>query len=729
MFKLHDKTRRWITLLVFLLLGPALLIMVLTRVAERRSVKTVTGWEAVMTNILGRRVTIESIAFPAPGIVRLSQFSVFDDETNDVLLQIPQWELIEMTGEMPIAAVPQNSDKQNSDSSQSAAFYDSYISRTPYKRNFFSSVAFFCSSLWGTKQRYYLCEIPQISCNETAAPQVRETLNALLMKIPYAETQGGQPVSGIFPVTLLVGEIHIFPNSQKTNSANVSSPALTNPQNSLSVPYHERTWAEPTTFKNLQAEFRPQKEKTVLAAAFQFQTKNADAQTLRLTVSRERQTSPSTTVRLTTANAVLPTRWLASFLSFFASFGEQSSFCGELIFTDSKDMMKQRSRRLELHRVLLADVSLDTFLREPFPFSVTGKAERLAIASAAFGSVPDNPAFLRLERVEGAFWNGQGNVNWSGLKRLVQGIKLHIVPPHAAPPETDVSFRNASLAFLFDADGIRIRSVLPNAPFLTIDNHCEIHPPGREHFIHYNELLTALSRPTSPQIPLMDETLYLMSAFPVIASENATQKLLTNSLLSSETSRPQSFSIPPQNQQDQPPSPPQPQLNQVPSLHEILQSQSSMPQSPSVQTQSLPPQQSQSPLEKLQYATPQPSYNSPEETMHSPFLQPNNSHGPAYRYDPARAAFMPNGQQNDSERVYISKISPSNKVVQSNPSAGILNLPPELLPTQNHSNLPRIATVPPYVRYENNYVTPNNSNVPQNNSNTLPNALEWNVEL
>ncbi|MDR1493940.1 MAG: hypothetical protein LBT05_14660 [Planctomycetaceae bacterium] len=711
MFKLHDKTRRWLTLLIFLLLGPALLIIVLTRVADRRSLKTVAGWEAVMTNILGKRIAIESVTFPAPGIVRFSQFSVFDSETNDVLIRIPQWELIEMTGEMPITAAPQNLDKTtpSADGTQSAAFYDSYLPRTSYKRNFFSSVAFFCFSFWGTKQGYYLCGIPQISCNETAAPQIRETLNALLTKIPYAETPNGRPVFGAVPVTLSVGEIHIFLNSQKNNLENVSSGALKNPQDSFSAPRTERARTEPITFKNLQAEFRPQKEKTVFSAAFQFQEKHADVQTLRLTVLRERQASPSTTLRLTTADAVLPTRWLASFLPFFASFGEQSSFCGEFVFIDTADMMKRRSRRLELHRVSLADISLDTFLREPFPFSVKGKADRLSLASAVFQSVPDNSAFLKLEYAEGAFWKGQGNVNWSGLKRLAQGIKLNIAPPTAAPPETDVSFRNASFAFLFDAKGMRIRPVMQNVPFITIDNHCEIHPPKTEHFIHYNELLTALSRPSSPQIPLMDETLYLTSALPVTASENANQELLINSLLSPETPRSQLPSIPSRNPQEQQPqytaqqpstptyystlNPSQPQLNQVPPLNEILQRQ-----------QPLPPQQSQFPTETPQ----QPAYNSPMETMYAPPVQQNNS-----PYHPARATYAPSGQQNDSQRVHISKISPNDKVVQSNPS-----------PEFPRSNAPQIASVPSYARPDNNDVTPNNRNdVPQNNSHTLPNNL------
>jgi hypothetical protein len=258
---------------------------------------------------------------------------------------------------------------------------------------------------------------------------------------------------------------------------------------------------------------------------------------------------------------------------------------------------------------------------------------------------------------------------------------------------------------------MRIRPVLTNTPLITIDNHCEIHPPEREHFIRYNELLTALSRPSSPQIPLMDETFYLMSALPVTASENANQELLTNSLLSPPTalssektyvdmlhSASPQWEQPPQYpvQQQKSPMTQQPQLNSVPSLNEISQPQSLVPQRP----QEMP-----------QYLLQQPPYNDNSDekiTYYAPRVQPNTA----------------------GERVYISKISPNDRIVQSNVTAGeTLNTTSELSAMLNTSNVPQIASVPSYARQQNDDVPlnnatrfpPNYTNNSQNNFNIPPN--------
>ena len=501
MFKLHDKTRRLLTLLIFLLLGPMLLGVVVVKVCSRHSVRTVAEWETLLGNSLGKRVEIESLAFPAPGVVRFSQFQVIDPETDTVLLQIPQWELVEMVGEMPQQVSPVAT---STSESPSGDFYESYFSRTSYRRGLFASIGFSFACTFGDKERYWQCEIPSVSCYASAIPHAKDTLVDLMAKRPGSGTHAASLAIGTKPVVVHIGEIDIFSQLEDRNH-----------------PEAKQKY-DCVTLKNLNLEFRPTEENTLLCAMWQLSGESSNAEPFRLSVSRQRSLPTTTNLQFCTGSTEIPTSLLARLDPFFEGFGPQCRFKGTLVADDRRnDDSDKRSRSFELKQAALSNVAIDSFLQDSIPFRMDGTIDQIAFDSLVFRSESVRNAPFVLEYAKGILFNGRGVVYWPGLRQLVEGTKLRIVPETANPPETDVSFRNVTFAFIFDAQGIRLfpeevaRSQVK--PLLLIDNHCEIYWPRTDHMVRYNELLTALSRPNSSQIPLMLETRHLISTLPITA--------------------------------------------------------------------------------------------------------------------------------------------------------------------------------------------------------------------
>jgi len=612
-------------------------------------------------------------------------------------------------------------------------------------------------------------------------------LNDLLAKVPYIATQHAQAANNVSPVVLYAGEINVFPKTQNIGGGQNHAEHVS-PQESQSQLFFGHEWTEPITFKNLCAEFRPENEKTTFAAVFQSQEKHAAVKTLSFTASRERQTA-SANVTFAANETKIPTRWIASMFPFFECFGEQSQFSGELNFQESQEESKKLSRQLELRRVTFRDISLNRFLRNAVPFSVNGNAERLSLESATFRSVPNRSAILQLERAEGLIVNGSGNADWSGLRQLVQGTKLLITPPNASPPNADVSFRNCSFAFLFDADGIRIRPAAQNSPLLSIDNHCEIRVAETTHFIRYNELLAALSRPAAPKIPLTEETRYLTSTLPVTANENANNELLTNSLTSSPRTNPnrnlnrntnmipdnsgyreenrmseqvseQTISEQPQSypamilpqeipqqqyQQNQIQPPYQPQITppqsylaeQQYSQQQYSNQQSYSPQQQISEQQYLPQQQylnqQQYSNQQQQNPTPSQPYSFPPQQQTAPNV--SSYYSQQLNNVPPLNEVVPVYSQGNQQRVYIGRISPNEKLVQSNtnsnPSQNNFLETPSQFNTSPETQIAAAPRLGGYYPNNNNYQTPPSSSNSQNSSSngTTGNLEMWKVGL
>ncbi len=526
MFKLHDKTRRLLTLLIFLLLGPTLLLVVLTKVGSRHSVRTVGEWEVLLTNALGKRVEIEGVQFPAPGVVRFSQMQVVDPETNAIVMQIPQWELFECLGEMPhyldpalvtqkIAgqAVENIGGKTVQTGTASGEFYEPYLPRSSYKRGLFASIGFSLANLSGSKPRYWHCEIPEIACYDTAVPQAKDALLELMTKLPAAQA-GGKPSNvGVKPAVLFVGMIDVFYRDEKPDTATGADI-----ETAAAFRQGQKPKRDYVTLKNACFEFRPEAERADLLATFQLVDQPSDAEAFRLAVTRERR-SATTRVQFASGGNEIPARLPASLDPFFAGFGPESRFAGTIVSENGVDTQKKRSRTLELSETTFSKITLDSLLSRSLTFRLDGTADRLTLEEARFRGESNDPGALRIEYARGTMINARGIASWPGLHRLISGTRLQLSPRDANPPETDITFRDGTFAFLFDPQGIQLYPQLvqqsQTKPLLTIDNHCDVLWPDPKHVIGYDELLAALSQPDSRQIPLMSETQHLLSTLPI----------------------------------------------------------------------------------------------------------------------------------------------------------------------------------------------------------------------
>ena len=513
MFKLHDKTRRWLTLSIFLLLGPALLLFVLGKVCSRHSIRTVAEWETLLTSSLGKTVEIESVAFPAPGVVRFSQMRIIDPINGEMLALVPQWELIEIIGEMP-----QHIDPAPKDDNSVTGFDDSYILQASYKRGLTGSIGFAFSNVFRAKQpRYWHCEIPSLSCADEIIPHAKDLLFDCMARQPEPNGAATDARSfGVRPAVLFIGKVDIVFQSQNASEAE----AFANPSSKRNV--------DSETIKNVCFEFRPSADQTDLLAVFLLDEQTTDTEPYRFSASRTRQPDVTTRVQLTTGEAGIAAQLLAHVEPFFERFGTQSRFRGTVIAENRGDKNKQQTRSLELKQASFANVSLDTFLSRALSFQLTGTADRINLHEATFRSdavdhKATNPDALRLEYAKGEVINARGMGWWPGLRQLIQGTNLFVFPQTANPPDTDITFRDGTFAFVFDSQGIRLLPEIrqeQNMPLLVVDNHCSIHWPDPLHIIRYNSLLGALARVNSPQIPLMTETQYLISTLPIAIDTN-----------------------------------------------------------------------------------------------------------------------------------------------------------------------------------------------------------------
>ena len=507
MFKLHDKTRRFLTLSIFILLGPALLVVVLVGVFSRHSVRTVSEWEELLTHAIGKQVEIESVGFPAPGMVRFFRMRVIAPDTGEVLLQIPQCELVECFGEMPQHIAPavmsQSDDQANPTSQEPASSIGSYepcYPRTPYRRGLIASAGFACSRLFGYQPCYRLCEIPEISINTTALPQAKDVLLEMMATLPNTKTNGRQLNAGITPTLLLVDEININP---RDDMSGVTATAK----------------LDCITIKNACFELRPTAEQTTFLATFSQADQSSDTQPFRLAVFRQHGAAASTSIRFSSGNNEVPTRMLTGLDPFFDAFGTQCSFSGTIVAENSIDKRKKRTQTFELTDTVFHNVALDSLLTKSLSFRLDGMADKVTMDSVKFRSKRNDSDSLQLESAAGTMINARGSVSWPGLRRLVQGTKLRIFPRDASPPETDITFRDGTFRYQIDSHGIllspRLDANSQPCPLMVIDNHCAVYWPDPQHIIRYEELMTALSQPNSQQIPLMPETQYLISTLPI----------------------------------------------------------------------------------------------------------------------------------------------------------------------------------------------------------------------
>jgi len=526
MFKLHDKTRRFLTLLIFIMLGPALLFVVVTRGCSRHSVRTVAEWETLLTDTLGQRVEIESVRFPVPGVVRFSQMRVIHPETNGVFLQIPQWELIERFGEMPhsigSSRLFQADDVNGLSSLQeetSTNDLDDIRMRTPYKRGLFASFGFALSNLFGKQPRYLHCEIPKISCDDTAVPLVKDALLALMAKQPGSKTNRSQTNRDIQPMVLFVGAIDVFCTDGKPGNPTFPAWDATARQ-----PQMMKT--DDVTIADACFEFRPAEEQTTFLAIFQQADQPTDAKPFQLAISRWRHPVALTRVQFMSGDNEVPNRILTGLDPFFAAFGQESRFHGNIIAENSINSQKHRTRSLELNQVAFSNVALDSLLGKSLPFRLDGTADAVMLDSVRYYGEPNDADALRLEHVRGRMYSARGLVSWPGLCRLVQGTKLQISPENASPPDTDIYFRNGTFAFQIDPEGIRLHPAVDESqqrlPLMMIDNHCAVFVPNSGDVIRYVDFLASLAQPGTQHIPLMPETQYLISILPMTAERDIT---------------------------------------------------------------------------------------------------------------------------------------------------------------------------------------------------------------
>ena len=707
MFKLHDKTRRLLTLLIYLLLGPALLLAVLTKVYTRHSVATVAEWEVLFSNSLGLPVEIERVSFPSPGVVRFLQVRVFDAETNgEVLLQIPQWELYECFGEMPRQIDPvllpqadeqgdddQNGNIQNGNMSPNERattfFYDATKSRTPYKRGMFASVGFACSSLFGKKPSYWHCEIPKVTCYDTAIPQAKDALLELTAKQPAPQTNRKQTGVGSKPMVLYVGSIDIFFKNGDSGDMTLSADSFLNSQMQK---------ADCLTIRNACFEFRPVEEQTTFLATFlpanqPSDVQSSDMQPFRLAVSHRRSLTTMTCVQFASGDNEVPNRLLVSLDPFFGSFGRDSRFKGTALSENSVDKHKNRTRSLELSQAAFFDVSLDSLLNKSFTFRFDGTADRLTLDSAKFRNESNDGDALRLESALGSIINAKGLASWPGLRQLVRGTKLQILPGNASPPETDITFCDGTFAFLIDTKGIQLSPALDPSrqrmPLFVVVNHCAVFWPTPGYVIEYAELLAALAKPNTRQIPLMSETQHLISTLPIPVEQDARAISEPSRQESQQVRLIEAVTVMPEPQFQ----PPAPINNMLPSQQPPMASQDNASSIfPVPQLMSAPPQEQYRQQQHLAMGnvTRQPdtpattqrplqndSYSHQPRTDESPFLmlQPDTTDRttPAYyasssNGNPAASqpnVPQPNGVPYNNNSPFIAASQPQNRVMIS----------------------------------------------------------------
>ncbi|MCL2622492.1 MAG: hypothetical protein FWD31_02400, partial [Planctomycetaceae bacterium] len=479
MFKLHDKTRRLLTLSIFLLLGPALLIVVLTGAYSRHSVRTVNGWEALFSHAMGKRVEIESVSFPAPGMVRFSQMRIFAPNANEVLLHIPQWDLIECFGEMPQHIDPAlwtRSDGQAASPSQKTVshtgFYEPDFPRTRYKRGLFASIGFACSGLFGKQASYRICEIPEISFHHTALPHAKDVLLEIMAKLPDVQANDGQSHTGVNPIALFVSEIRINLRAEQTD-ANATSKT------------------DCILVRNACFELRPTAKQTTFLATFHPADQSFGAQPFQLVVSRERGGTAPTQVRFSSGDHEVPAQMLTGFDPFFNSFGSQSRFRGTVVAESGANKRQKQPRTFELTDAVFYNVALESLLSKSLTFRLDGVADKVTLDSVKFSNESNDSNAMRLEFAQGTIINARGIASWPGLRRLVQGTNLRLSPHEADPPDTDVTFRDGTFAFLMDRQGIRLGfgpkldDQSQQYPLMAIDNHCVVLWPKTQHIIRY----------------------------------------------------------------------------------------------------------------------------------------------------------------------------------------------------------------------------------------------------
>ena len=586
-----------------------------------------------MSDALGKPVEIKSVRFPAPGVVRFSQMRVIDPETKGVFLQIPQWELIECFGEMPrfmdsawVSQANGEGDIPSPRRETSTECLDNIRARTPCKRGLLASFGFAWSNVFGKQPRYWHCEIPKISCDDTAVPQVKDALLALAAKQPGAKTNRSSTGVNLKPTVLFVGSLEVFRTNGKPGN-----PTLP-PWEVADVSPRQSQMPKPdcVTITDACLEFRPTEEQTTLLAIFQQADQPSDAQPFGLAVSCRRHPAAVTRVQFTSGDNEVPNRILTGLDPFFAAFGQESRFSGNIIAEKSVDSQKNRTRSLELNQAAFDKVALDALSSKSLTFRLDGTADKLMLDSVRFSGESDDADALRLEHARGRMYNAKGLASWSGLRRLVQGTKLQLSPRDASPPDTDIYFRKGTFAFQIDAQGIQLYPAFDESqqrlPLLVIDNHCNIFLPHPGYVIRYVDLLASLAQPNTQQIPLMPETKYLISTLPITVERNVTatnapfpQVQQQARLVEAVTETPESLSssINPMNL---PPQQPQPMMP-VPSLTQAA---------PTEQYQQQTPRQAQLAMGHGADGTRQPDFPAttqwpPQDESYAPLQRPSES--------------------------------------------------------------------------------------------------------
>ncbi|MCL2118144.1 MAG: hypothetical protein FWH27_06910 [Planctomycetaceae bacterium] len=695
MFKLHDKTRRFLTLSLFLLLGPALLLAVLGVVYSRHSVRTVNEWERLLTHALGKQVEMDGVSFPAPGMVRFSQMRVIDPETNTTLLQIPQWELIECFGEMPQhidPAVMSQTDGQVNPPSQknlsSTGFYEPGFPRAPYKRGLFASIGFACSRFFGKQPSYRHCEIPEISCNDAVLTQAKDVLLELMAKLPLTQAYGKQSHTGIKPTVLFVGIIDV--SSQQG----------------------EKQKSDCVAIRNACFELRPTAEQTTFLATFHPVDQATDAQPFRLAVSRKRGSAAWTHIRFATGENDVPIRLLTDLDPFFEGFGRQSRFNGTIVAESSVDQQKKRTRTFELTDTVFDNVALESLLSKSLSFRFDGTADKVTLDSAKFRSGSNDSDTLRLEFAEGAMFDARGIASWPGLRRLVQGTGLQLLPRTTNPPDTDITFRDGTFRFQITSQGICLSPKLDAqsqpCPLVVIDNLCAVFWPNPQHVIRYDELLTALSQPNSQHIPLMLETQHLLSTLPITvgpggvmeneASQQTTQRGRLKDMIQ-ESSEPQN---PPVGE---------------PSPMAVQQQQFTPQQLMELQ----PPQTSRENVSSVPAMSPVPALDMPQQPYQQPYTVPQHvAMGGGSQRSESPAMGSRQSQENSyipqpraTESPFLERIQDTVNPATPNPQP--MQQPIQSLVTQTQVPQPQTQQYPPSY-----YVPQSNQNLAMAQPNGVP---------
>ena len=712
MFKLHDKTRRFLTLSIFLLLGPALLFVVVAKGCSRHSIRTVAGWEALLTDSLGKRVEIESVRFPAPGVVRFSQMRIFDPETNGVFLQIPQWELIERFGEMPhsidptlLSQVDGEDVVASSQTETPTKYLDDIRTRTPCKRGLFASFGFAWSNFFGRQPRYLHCEIPKVSCYDTAIPQVKDTLLAQAAKQPGTKTNRSQTGVDLKPMVLFVGTIDVFCTDGKPGNPTLPGYEVTN----ISSRQLQTPKPDCVTITDACFEFRPTEEQSTFLAIFQQADQPSDAKPFQLAVSRWRHPVALTRVQFTSGDNEVPNRILTGLDPFFAAFGQQSRFNGNIVAEKSVNPQKNRTRSLELNQAAFFNVTLDSLLGRSLTFRLDGEVDKVMLDSVRFYGETNDTDTLRLEHAKGRIYSAKGLVSWPGLRRLVQGTKLQIFPENASPPDTDIYFRNGTFAFQIDAQGIQLYPASDPSqqrlPLFVIDNHCNVFSPNTGGYvIRYVDFFASLAQPNAQQIPLMPETRHLITTLPITIEQEVpaintqppqVQPQARLIEIVSETAESLSSSILPNNTPQRQVAELQPQ----PTNREIAPTMMPVPAMP-IPSAPVP----STPVPSLAHAMPLEQY---QHQYQPQFATGNDPNGPRQPDSSVVVPWSPREEWSSREDSYTSAQRPNESLfgLQQNSYQATPSPPPAIQPVQQQPTQPlltQLQTPPSIVPYGEN---------------------------